>query len=380
MTSSNGTTYTYDGLGQRVRKDSSGGAKEYFYFGGTLLSTRDAATGAWTDNIYGGGRFLATVAGTETATPVWRMGDHLDSLAYQADNQGNLLSTTSMTPFGQLLADGSGSSYLFTGLERDSENNTDHTPNRQYNSRQGRWLSPDPYLRSIDLTNPQSLNRYSYVLNNPLRFVDPSGLECVWDDGSYDAKNDPATGNVGKCQAQGGTWIELGQQGNWRQSGDSQLSNIVAQLEQGAINVVGAMGLDGTAYITIFGKPIDGQTMVNATIMQGQETFYGYYNNTPSTAGIYSTVSDFNGQYASDVYSWLSTNHALDPTDDNERIQMLVNDISNNTQNTGCLIANTILSGSNAIDQFNNYSPIPAPNPGRVALNWFAATRVCTNN
>jgi RHS repeat-associated protein len=179
MTSSNGTTYTYDGLGQRVRKDSSGGAKEYFYFGGTLLSTRDAATGAWTDNIYGGGRFLATVAGTETATPVWRMGDHLDSLAYQADNQGNLLSTTSMTPFGQLLADGSGSSYLFTGLERDSENNTDHTPNRQYNSRQGRWLSPDPYLRSIDLTNPQSLNRYSYVLNNPLRFVDPSGLDCV---------------------------------------------------------------------------------------------------------------------------------------------------------------------------------------------------------
>jgi hypothetical protein len=55
----------YDGLGQRVRKDGIGSdPKEYFYFGGTLLSTRDAATGAWTDNIYGGGRFLATVAGT----------------------------------------------------------------------------------------------------------------------------------------------------------------------------------------------------------------------------------------------------------------------------------------------------------------------------
>jgi len=37
-------------------------------------------------------------------------------------------------------------------------------------------MSPDPYLGSMDLANPQSFNRYSYVGNSPLSFTDPSGL------------------------------------------------------------------------------------------------------------------------------------------------------------------------------------------------------------
>ena len=41
-------------------------------------------------------------------------------------------------------------------------------------------MSPDPYDGSYDITNPQSLNRYSYVLNNPLSSVDPLGLsDCT---------------------------------------------------------------------------------------------------------------------------------------------------------------------------------------------------------
>ncbi|HEY6248359.1 MAG TPA: RHS repeat-associated core domain-containing protein, partial [Candidatus Angelobacter sp.] len=40
----------------------------------------------------------------------------------------------------------------------------------------GRWLSPDPYAGSMDVANPQSLNRYSYAGNNPLNITDPSGL------------------------------------------------------------------------------------------------------------------------------------------------------------------------------------------------------------
>jgi hypothetical protein len=53
------------------------------------------------------------------------------------------------------------------------------TPNREL-SMVGRWLSPDPAgLSAADPTNPQSWNRYAYVLNNPLRNVDPLGLDCV---------------------------------------------------------------------------------------------------------------------------------------------------------------------------------------------------------
>ena len=45
---------------------------------------------------------------------------------------------------------------------------------RRYSSYKGRWLSPDPL--GGDVTNPQSLNRYAYALNNPATFVDPLGL------------------------------------------------------------------------------------------------------------------------------------------------------------------------------------------------------------
>jgi hypothetical protein len=57
-------------------------------------------------------------------------------------------------------------------------------------------------------------NRYAYVLNGPLANVDPDGLECVWDDGSYDGKNG-GVDEVTTCQKAGGAWVELGQNGNW---------------------------------------------------------------------------------------------------------------------------------------------------------------------
>ncbi len=41
----------------------------------------------------------------------------------------------------------------------------------------GRFLSPDPYVQAPD--NTQNLNRYTYCLNNPLRYVDPTG-EAIW--------------------------------------------------------------------------------------------------------------------------------------------------------------------------------------------------------
>jgi len=62
-------------------------------------------------------------------------------------------------------------------LEHDAESGTEHAQFRNYASAQGRWLAPDSYLGSYDVTNPQSMNRYVYVLNNPTSLVDPSGLE-----------------------------------------------------------------------------------------------------------------------------------------------------------------------------------------------------------
>jgi RHS repeat-associated protein len=80
-------------------------------------------------------------------------------------------------PFVHLCAFGPS---LFTGKERDTESGNDYFGARYYGSSMGRMMSPDwsakvmpvPYLR---LENPQSLNLYSYVWNNPLSRNDPDG-------------------------------------------------------------------------------------------------------------------------------------------------------------------------------------------------------------
>jgi RHS repeat-associated protein len=98
--------------------------------------------------------------------------------------------------------------YKFTGKERDAESGLDNFGKRYFGSSLGRFMTPDPLLNSGHPANPQSWNRYAYVLNNPLSNIDPTGLECVWDDGSYDSADDPQTGSKTKCDDAGGTWVD----------------------------------------------------------------------------------------------------------------------------------------------------------------------------
>jgi len=65
----------------------------------------------------------------------------------------------------------------FTSKERDTETGLDYFGARYFASAHGRFTSPDPLLESGRPARPQSWNRYSYVLNNPLRLIDPNGLE-----------------------------------------------------------------------------------------------------------------------------------------------------------------------------------------------------------
>jgi RHS repeat-associated protein len=173
---SNGAVYTRDPFGQRVRKDVGSTATEYYYFGTQLLATRDPSSGQWTDYVYVGSHLIAEHPGTETAAPIYRIGDHLDSLAQNTDAAGNILGANDFSPYGDLVSSSAPDRLLFTQHERDTENFTDSTLYRQYASVQGRWLSPDPYDGSYDLTDPQSLNRYAYLSGRPLASVDSLGL------------------------------------------------------------------------------------------------------------------------------------------------------------------------------------------------------------
>jgi RHS repeat-associated protein len=115
-------------------------------------------------------------------------------------------STYTSLPFG----DGYGDGYGNGGLDGDPNHFAEldggeqspisvHAQFREYYLGWGRWMSPDPYDGSYDPTNPQSLNRYAYVLNNPLAATDPSGQMMEQDGGCdfYDCSGGATVGDGG---------------------------------------------------------------------------------------------------------------------------------------------------------------------------------------
>lgn len=105
----------------------------------------------------------------------------------------------------------------YTGKERDPESGLDEFGARYYASMTERFTSPDPgWLLQSKLSNPQTLNQYAYVLNNPLIFTDPDGLTCAWYDGgdSGQANELPRGqipyrhGDANGCWNEGGVWSQ----------------------------------------------------------------------------------------------------------------------------------------------------------------------------
>ena len=109
------------------------------------------------------------------------------------DQSGSLanVSRHDYLPFGEELFAGNRSTQLgytnadgarqkFTGKERDNETGLDYFGARYHGSTQGRFTSADAAPIEIrHLVNPQDLNRYAYVANNPLKFIDPDGEEKI---------------------------------------------------------------------------------------------------------------------------------------------------------------------------------------------------------
>jgi RHS repeat-associated protein len=119
----------------------------------------------------------------------WLMTDHLCSTRMVIDQTGSLAGVRrhDFAPFGEELSAGAGirsgsngysedsTRQKFTSKERDSETGLDFFEARYFSSVQGRFTSPDEPFAGQDLDDPQSWNLYTYTLNNPLKYIDPSG-------------------------------------------------------------------------------------------------------------------------------------------------------------------------------------------------------------
>jgi RHS repeat-associated protein len=171
-------SYTYDAQGRRVAK-TAGSALTYYVrdLAGHVMSEYSCQT-CWSVGYIDLNGGLAAIY--EAATTYFVHGDHLGSTRLMtAYPTPSVAECDDYYPFGELIACGStgGTTHKFTGKERDTESNLDNFEARYRSVTLGRFMSPDPGNAGADASNPQSWNMYGYVLNNPLAFTDPTGLD-----------------------------------------------------------------------------------------------------------------------------------------------------------------------------------------------------------
>lgn len=168
-------TAIYDGLGQRVQTVENGVTRKIVFdaFGQMVAEYG----GEVTQNDPGGTKYL--------------MSDHQGSarVVMNANTNAEIISRRDYRPFGEKIDANVGmrdsnqkysvaesTRQQYAELEKD-KSELDHATWRKYDNSAGRWTSPDPYSGSMDIADPQSMNRYAYVVNDPVNFVDPGGLD-----------------------------------------------------------------------------------------------------------------------------------------------------------------------------------------------------------
>jgi RHS repeat-associated protein len=162
--------YFYDGEGNRVKKVTQAETTIFVYSSGKLIAEYSTATPPINKQI----RYFGT--------------DQLLTPRVITNQNGEVISRRDYMPFGEeininrptnvkygVLDDGVRQG--FTNYERDKETNLDFAEARYYNNRHGRFTAVDPLLSSGKSSNPQTFNRYVYVMNRPIILTDPSGMQ-----------------------------------------------------------------------------------------------------------------------------------------------------------------------------------------------------------
>jgi RHS repeat-associated protein len=178
LVSTAGVNYLYDGDGKRVSKSNG---KLYWYgMGSNTLDETDASGNLTNEYIFFNGKRVARRDSSNNVD--YYFTDHLGTARIVTSAAGAVLDDSDFYPFGgeRAITSSSGNTYKFTSKERDSESGLDNFGARYFGSSVGRFMTPDwsakptavPYAA---FGNPQSLNLYSYVGNNPLLHFDPDG-------------------------------------------------------------------------------------------------------------------------------------------------------------------------------------------------------------
>jgi RHS repeat-associated protein len=183
LTGAAGYAYTYDADGNRAIKSNGSTGMLYWYMMPGVVAESDLVGTTKSEYIFFDGERAARRDGPTGADGVfYYFSDHLKTASVITDSAGVIKNESDFYPWGGELQflNNDTNHYKFTGKERDSESGLDYFGARYYSNGMGRWVSADwsagpatvPYAH---LDNPQTLNLYSYVDNNPINGIDADG-------------------------------------------------------------------------------------------------------------------------------------------------------------------------------------------------------------
>ncbi|MBI2575831.1 RHS repeat-associated core domain-containing protein [Candidatus Woesearchaeota archaeon] len=174
--------YTYDPYGERIKIKRFDVANTTIYtpFKELLRIVNSSGTYDYL-YVYQGDTLIARK--NPDGTKWFYHPDHLGSTTLITDQNGVPIENTSYTPYGEVYLGGEAEDFkLYTGHFEDELTDQIYFGARYYKPGIGKFITPDPTVQFI--YNPQSLNRYSYVINNPYRYIDPFGLWALQIGGS----------------------------------------------------------------------------------------------------------------------------------------------------------------------------------------------------
>ena len=172
------TTFVYDGDGGRAKKIVGTTTTRY------ISKLYECDNTNCSRFIWAGSTRIATIAVNTGAIQYWH-GDHLGSSSVITDSTGAKVQTVTYYPFGGTRTNQSPSTsaidvpYKYTSQELDGSMGLYNYNARMYDPVLGRFITADTIVP--EPVNPQDLNRYSYVRNNPLKYTDPTGY-CATED------------------------------------------------------------------------------------------------------------------------------------------------------------------------------------------------------
>ncbi len=166
--------FVYDGDGGRVKKTTSAGTTLFLGNGYELQGTN------FIEYVLNGADRIASLDSAGALR--YYLTDHLNSANLVVDSSGQVVELAEYAPYGQLSrrTGAMNTPFKFTGQRLDAESGLYYMNARYYDPELGRFAAPDTV--TPDSFNPQSLNRYTYALNNPILFTDPSGNFFIIDD------------------------------------------------------------------------------------------------------------------------------------------------------------------------------------------------------